>query len=455
MGQTDPDRYYHIGLSRLIAEHGLLRSLPQAEDLGWGAYFPDKEFLFHVLTGAAYRVGGAEGVLSLVPLLAIAICLVLYWHLAKLLRPALAALLVLAIPLVTAAFMWRLMLLRPHLLSILCFVALVTAVLSSRKKTAAAGAAAFALSYHAFYVVLLVAAAAWLFRRREGFDSRMWLWTVGGLVVGLVANPYFPSNLGMGWLTLKLALGSDPLPFGEQGLELAAFAGRKLFLAYGFLPASIVATLVALWRLRVRRGEQLNRLIFLMCLAGGFWLLGTRSPRAMEYAVPAGILMVGHAAALVRWRGWIPLQLGLLLGIQGYIATLHYQRSWRPAHSVYADYELALRQIPKREPGAKVFNCEWETGSYILAARPDLRFVVLLEPALLWNASHEKYAAMQGLIEGAFADPRAILRGAFRADYVVCAALPLIGQMEADRANFRALPGTEEDRVRVFAVRPD
>ena len=61
---------------------------------------------------------------------------------------------------------------------------------------------------------------------------------------------------------------------------------------------------------------------------------------------------------------------------------------------------------------------------------------------------------MQGLIEGAFGDPQAILRGVFHADYVVCAAPPLIRQMQADRANFTALPGTDEDRIRVFAVRP-
>ena len=52
VGSNDPDRYYHLGLAAITAEHGLPATLPQVEDLGWGNYFPDKEFLFHALTGA-------------------------------------------------------------------------------------------------------------------------------------------------------------------------------------------------------------------------------------------------------------------------------------------------------------------------------------------------------------------------------------------------------------------
>ena len=47
---------------RLSAEQGLLLTLPQVEDLGWGEYFPDKEFLFHVQTRVAYKFAGERGV---------------------------------------------------------------------------------------------------------------------------------------------------------------------------------------------------------------------------------------------------------------------------------------------------------------------------------------------------------------------------------------------------------
>lgn len=40
-GASEPDRYHHIGLSKLIAAQGVIKTLPQVEDLGWGLYFLD------------------------------------------------------------------------------------------------------------------------------------------------------------------------------------------------------------------------------------------------------------------------------------------------------------------------------------------------------------------------------------------------------------------------------
>ena len=457
LGGLDPDRYYHLALSRLIAEHGLLRALPQVEDLGWGRYFPDKEFLFHALTGGAQYFGGSSFVLWLVPLLGIAIALCLYLELSRRIPAWSAALLAALVPLATPSFLFRLTLLRPHLLAILCFCLLLAAILRGRPRWAGLACAAFALSYHAFFVVLVVAGICWLLRTRPGFEgSRYWLWCAAGLVVGIVLNPYFPSNVQMGLLTLRLALHLDTLSATGQGLELAALSWPKLIVLYGFLPAALLATLVAMRLRKPAPGEDASRLWFLFLVTAAFWLMATRSPRAMEYAVPACILMIGYASPLINWRWWIALNLALLLGIQGYITSLYYLESWRhPKQGAYRMYAEVIAQIPANASGKKVFNCEWEAGSFVFFERPDLRFVDLLEPALLWSASKDKYLARQGLMEGAFADPRLVLRGLFKADYVLCAAPKLIRQMDADPANFTALPGTRGDQVRLFAVRPE
>ena len=108
VGYNDPDRFYHLGLSRLISTQGLLRTLPQAEDLGWGHYFPDKEFLFHVFTGAADWVGGPVAVLALVPMFGIAISMLLYGELSRVIRPWQAATLTAAGTLLTADYLFRL-----------------------------------------------------------------------------------------------------------------------------------------------------------------------------------------------------------------------------------------------------------------------------------------------------------------------------------------------------------
>lgn len=457
LGSGDPDRYFHLALSRLIATSGLPNELPQVEDLGWARYFPDKEFLFHALTGSAWAAGGSAAVLWLVPLLGIAIALCLYAGLGRALRPAQAALVAIAFPLATVGFLFRLSLLRPHLLAILVFCCLLLAIIRERPRLAGLAAALFALSYHAFYMVGIVAIAAWLLRRQPGIPRHAWAWCLGGLAVGLIVNPYFPSNVGMGFLTLRLALGLEAVPYIESGPEIGPLAPILLVVAYGFLPLSLVAAAVGA-RLR-RPGPSPERSAFLLLylVTAVCTLLSLKSMRAMEYAVPAGILLVGYATRVLEMRRWLPLAVVVLLASQAQLAFQFYRDHWqRPPTAMYPIYASVLEQVPAAPGGGrKVFNCEWETGAYIFMARPDLRFVDLLEPALLWHASQTKYMAREGLVRGAFEDPRSILRGAFDADYVLCSKPLLIAQMEARPADFSSLPGTQGERIRLFAVRPD
>lgn len=457
VGVHDPDRSYHLALSKLIAQDGFPRTLPQVEDLGWGRYFPDKEFLFHVLTGAAERLGGSTMVLALVPLLGIGIMLSLYTELSRRLKPWQAVVFTTAVPLLTCAYMFRISLLRPHMLAIAFFCGLLIALLRGRPRLAGLAAAGFALSYHGIYIVGLVAVIAWLMRNQPGFRGQHgWAWCLAGLVAGTILNPYFPSNLVMGLLSLRLALGVVPMPPGMQGLEMVSFSWAKLALTYGFVPASLLATFVAMRLRKPEPGPETSRVWFLVLVTAGFWALGVKTPRAMEYVVPAGILMVGLAASVLAWRRWVPLLLVLLVGLQGYVSWVYYRDHWRdPPVGFYSEYENVLKQVPVNAKGKKIFNCEWDAGTYILRARPDLRFVDLLEPALLWDASREKFMARRQLLTGTSPEPWKVLREQFKADYVLCAEPALIEQMDANRRDFAALPGTRGDRVRLFALRPE
>jgi hypothetical protein len=457
LGSIDPDRYYHLGLSRLISQHGLLRTLPQAEDLGWGHYFPDKEFLFHVLTGTADWIGGSVGVLLVVPLLGIGIMVCLYAELSRVVRPLPAAALSTMTPLLSAAFLFRLTILRPHMLAVLFFCLLLSAILHNRPKMAALAAAGFALSYHAFYIVGMVAGVAWLFRRRLGpGGAHYWLWCLAGLVAGIILNPYFPSNVVMSWIHLQLALGIDPPPGAVSGMEMTPMVWTSFLLVYGFVPASLVAAALAMKFRRMDDCPEVTGFWFLFALTLLLAVLAAKSARAMEYAVPASILMVGYCARVTGFRWWIPFNLVLLLACQGYSAELHYRQNWRsPEQGNSVLYPMAISALPADAAGKKVFNCEWESGAYLLLERPDVRFVDLLDPVFLWRASPQKYMARLGLIKGAFRDPHAVLRDAFKADYVLCASPALIRQMQADPAHFTAMPGDAANPMRLFSVQPD
>jgi hypothetical protein len=346
--------------------------------------------------------------------------------------------------------------LRPHLLAILFFCLLVVGILRSRAWLVFLAAAGYALSYHAFYIVGLVAAVAWMYRRRLGSgNARGWFWCLAGLVVGVVVNPYFPSNLLMSWLHVQLALGIGIAPGSGDSVELIQPGWENFLLIYGFVFAGLLTTAIAI-KLRAARDTKSAELEFLFVLTLLLAVLGAKSLRAMEYAVPALVMLIGHGAQATRWRWWIPINLMVLLACHGYAARIYYRENWRqPEEGGFAMYSAAISGIPADAAGKKVFNCEWESGAYLLLERPDLHFVDLLEPAFLWRVSPQKYLARRTLVLGGYSNPQQVLRAVFRADYVLCHSPALIRQMEADPQHFILVRGAANNPVRLFTVRAD
>ena len=55
----------------------------------------------------------------------------------------------------------------------------------------------------------------------------------------------------------------------------------------------------------------------------------------------------------------------------------------RRHEQIVRDLFDAISAIPRDTSGRKVFDCDWNYGSFLLYARPDLRFVDLLDPRFL------------------------------------------------------------------------
>jgi len=113
LGQSEPDLYFQLAIAKKTAEEGIVRKLPQAENIGWAESFPDKNFLFTYLSGVSYRIGGEQGTLSLVPILSGMILVFLFLFLKDYRPTPLAALLGVVPLLLTPGFTNRLVLMRP------------------------------------------------------------------------------------------------------------------------------------------------------------------------------------------------------------------------------------------------------------------------------------------------------------------------------------------------------
>ncbi len=183
--------------------------------------------------------------------------------------------------------------------------------------------------------------------------------------------------------------------------------------------------------------------------------MSLKNSRATEYAVPCVILLVGYAlAAAPRPDRWLLAALAAVVLAQGQAAWIYYQDCWqRPQGGDTPAYMAAVALLPPEAAGRKVFNCQWEAGSYLLFQRPDVRFVDLLEPALLWQADPRRYRLRARLIFGLEADPHRVLREDFDADFVLCGTPAMNAQMAADPGRFVQIVGTEPmNSLRVYRV---
>lgn len=455
-GSNDPDRYYHLALARLSSEHGLPRSLPQVEDLGWGKYFPDKEFLFHVLTRLGYELDGERGVLGVIAVLGTAIVLVLYGALVPVIPPWKAALLALVAVLVSGGFFYRLLLLRPHVLAIFFFCLLLWSVLQRHRVLGVLSVLGFVLAYHAFYVPLIALALAWPLRRTAARPAGLWLgWMSLALLAGLVLNPYFPSNVVMAFTHVQIALGAGLPPDRDPGIEVRALPFAEFLRLYGYLLAGALAVLASYLAGLYRGGARPAEYRYLLQVTLCFTALAIGSPRAVEYAIPALILLVGYTLHHFSSARAMLAACLLFAGLQWQNTRDTYVRMFTTDLAQHSRIYLELLDtLPPAAAGKKVFNCEWALSPYVFYARPQLRFVDILDPALLWLRDPQKYLVRQRLIAGQSPQPATDLREVFDADFVFCTHEALVAQLRADPDNFASIAETRTlPPVVLFEVR--
>ena len=437
---SNPDQWFHFAISRM-SQQGLVRTLPQAEDLGWGVGFPEKEFLFHRLTALAYGMGGENAVVLACRAVSVASLVLLYWLARRTAGRVVAGASVAGLVVANPYLLFRLGMVRPHVLAIFLLLAIAAALLLRSRFLGFAAGATFALAYHAVYLPAVLALAfgiVALYRRAtpgepDGAFAASAL-VLAGLACGVVANPYFPANVTMGLEHLGFAFSaSASLPGVHVGAEVLPMAPGKYLRFFGVALLAAIASAVWLRRDAAGGEQPWNRAV--LTVAALFLVgAGLRSVRATEYGLPLLALAVaaalGDARRSARTRAIAVVAL-LLLPAGPLLAHLS-RTPDRRNEQLVKDLFAAIAAIPPEARGAKVFACDWNYGSFLLYARPDLRFVDLLDPRFLL-VNPELFETKRLLDLDESPDPAGTMRAAFDADYALCAN-PALGQrLERDQ----------------------
>lgn len=418
----DADTSYHLAVAQLMARHGpFLKSFPWTPFSWLADHYADKELLFHLLLLpvanlpppiASMIAGTVFGALALAALHAVL----------RAERVPRAEIWVLALLTVSGLFLYRFILVRPHLLSIA--LAILVGWAAARRRHVVLGVACFLypLAYvgwsAALVLVVLAEIATLLGGNRPRFAS--FGAAVLGLSAGLLVHPNFPDNLRFAWTQIYDVLFVTAWQ-ARTGFDLGSefqAPGLGGVLRFVLLPGAL-AVAALLQGFRARREDPLP--LALGSMACAYLVMTLRTERFMEYLAPFAVA----AAAVAFAKRWPPLGTAVagvgaatLLAVGSGPLTLVMERIASMAP------ETASRLRAEVPEGAQVFTCGWgETGELMLAL-PERRFLVALDPVFFHKKDADLYRLWYGTVHQPPARPAEIVRDRFGASFALCDAAP-------------------------------
>jgi len=433
----DDDTAYHFSVGQLIGKYGILHDFPWTPFSWQFDHYADKEFIFHLLflplgglgfVGAARVVGALAGALILT-------ALYLLLSAEKVRYAGIWTLL----PLMCGEFVFRLALVRPHLLSITLALTIMWAYAQERPRVLLFAAFAYPLSYVAFWqipLILIVAAESARLLAGERLRWKPALIVLGGLSAGVMLHPNTVNLLGINWIHMTDILFQSAwgrkVEFENIGTEFNPYTLSEWGNSLVLITVMAGTALVLGWR--NRRRDALPLAFALAALV--FCLLTVRTLRFVEYFVPFSVAALALAARRFDTRLLAPslLAVALLYLIAFGTGPFKIIASKTP----YLEPSIA-RYFEKSIPvDAQVFTCGWDYTGNLMLALPERRFIVAADPTLFYKKDPNLYSIWRRIPIDAPIDSVEAIRKLFKSRYVVCrnfeAYWPFFETIEKDPA---------------------
>jgi len=431
----DNDGFYHIKLAWLMRTEGLKPDFPYLplsilNEQG----FYDHHFLFHValipFTFGDLRMGAKWAAVTFAALAFLAV-----WYLFHRQRVPFAWLWALGLLGISDAFLFRMSITRAQSLSLGMLALAYAWLLEGKYKHLAVLGFIYVWMYDAFPLMIALAVlhflAVALTERR--IQLRPLLFVSGGVILGMLINPYFPQNLVFSYhhMLPKLAdatsvsVGNEWYPYDTKQLldnslpALMAFAGGILALG-----------------LTGRRMDVRTALGLLTALLFGLMLFQAR--RFVEYFPPFALIFAAFAWAPLFDRSSLPTPSdssprryvsilqhyfpALLLALAVFLGM---GRSLPPAREAidrskpYGLYTNASAWLVKNTPeGSRLFQTDWDDFPRLFFYNTHNTYLVGLDPTYLQLYDPRLYKLWVDITQGDVKDPSQVIATTFGSRYI-------------------------------------
>lgn len=412
------DTPYHVAVGRLISEHGILHSFPWTPFSWLADNYADDRFLFHAMFvpfadlpwATAARIVGA---------LAGTVILTTFYLIARAERVRFAGLWTLVALVCSSYFIYRFMLVRPHLLSIALALIFLWSAARGRLRILAAVSFIYPWTYIAFWqipILLLIAAEAAQLLAGNRARWKPAAVAAAGIAAGVAVHPNAVNLLNYNWIVMSDVLfknaWAERIGF-NMGSELAPYP--PLAWAIGLMVVVFMTIVAAIYAWRNRRENGLS--LAFTAAALGFCALTIKSGRFVEYYAPFSAASLALASRSISWRFLTPVVLGVSVLYSSVSAIpvfmkLLQEREEMPRHVVSSLRE----EIPR---GSRVFTGSWDYTGLLLVTLPEREFLVALDPTLFYVRYPKLYELWYRLVHEAPEGTARTIRQKFGARYVI------------------------------------
>jgi len=407
------DPYYHAKHASLIAQSGSLNLVKPWLEFHFFNYAPtDPWWGFHVgMALFVYLFGAVLGVKIFASFLAALIFLVFYLILGKL-KIKYAAFWTFFLFVSSSIFSYRLLLERPHLLSMIVFPLAIYLLITNKNFWLFLLALVYALCYHLSPLILLLV-GIYIFvdaYHKKQINLKPLIAASGGVLSGIIIHPQSLNYLYISYIhlgqVLFLRLAGVDLNIGGE-LQIIDFSN---FLSGNFLIILLSLLAVPLFITFKKYSRNLIASDFLFLYSSLWFMVALIVPRAVEYWLPAAVLFaavvfndVAETAEYEQGKKFISARAnlriisfflagGLIVIIFNNLAGLYISLSSSRVDVTGENFKQANLWLKANSaPGSMIFYNNWGMWPMMFYYNDYNHYITGMDPTLLYEYDNRTY----------------------------------------------------------------
>ncbi len=445
------DDYFHIRYSQMVRQNGIYMKFPWLKYTILNENFYDRHFLYHILL-IPFTFGNLiiTGKIAAI-FFATALGVFFYWFLVRsgVKYPLFWSLILMF---GSKSFLVRSLAIRPISISIVFFILGIHLLLQKKYFWLAVLNYLFVLTYSTFILFLVITVVytiSYLFYHKK-FELKPIVYTLAGMIGGVVLNPYFPKNIGI----LSAAYLKGSLVRSNLGinLEWQPLTSWTLFMVtWAVLSVFAIVIILSL----VKKREHSFPTVFLFVQASVFLLLFSKISRGVDQFVPFAALFSAFAFSELDMKiskKIVPLLFilpAIALGINFNFARQTFQQIEK-----IDDRGAALWLKENTPKGSQVFIANYGAFPQLFFYNQNNTYTLGLDPNFMKEYDEKLFNQYQDTI-WLRKNPFQVIKGVFKAPYVHVENIPrsieFYKYMSRNPRQFRKV--YQDDFSSIFEVR--